>query len=242
MFGDVDADIYVMVDGDSTYHAPSARQMIDELCSRNLDMVVGCRIDQQVEAYRPGHRFGNALLTGVVGRLFGRQFTDILSGYRVFSRRFVKSFPALSAGFETETEITIHALELKLPIGEIETPYGARPEGSVSKLNTYGDGLRILWLILTLYRREQPARFFGAASLVLLALAAVLAWPLLVTYHETGLVPRLPTAVLCTGLVLSALLSSACGLILDTVTRGRQELKRLMYLTMPEASRGGPRR
>ena len=242
MFSDVDADIYVMVDGDGTYDAASAAAMIDELCRRNLDMVVGCRVDQQVEAYRPGHRFGNALLTGVVGRLFGRQFSDILSGYRVFSRRFVKSFPALSEGFETETEITIHALELKLPIGEIETPYGARAEGSVSKLNTYGDGLRILWLILTLYRREQPASFFGVASIVLLVLALVLAWPLFVTYQQTGLVPRLPTAVLATGLVLSALLSSACGLILDTVTRGRQELKRLIYLSMPRTSAGGTER
>ena len=242
MFSDIDADIYVMVDGDGTYDAASAVAMVDELCCRNLDMVVGCRVDQQVEAYRPGHRFGNALLTGVVGRLFGRQFSDILSGYRVFSRRFVKSFPALSEGFETETEITIHALELKLPIGEIETPYGARAKGSVSKLNTYGDGLRILWLILTLYRREQPASFFGVASIVLLVLALVLAWPLVITYQETGLVPRLPTAVLATGLVLSALLSSACGLILDTVTRGRQELKRLIYLSMPRTSAGGTER
>ena len=237
MFGDIDADIYVLVDGDGTYHAPSAVAMIEKLRLENLDMVVGCRLEQGVDAYRKGHRFGNALLTSFVGRLFGRQFQDILSGYRVFSRRFVKSFPALSEGFETETEITIHALELKVPIAEIDTPYCARPAGSFSKLNTYRDGFRIFLMILTLYRREQPTRFFGTVSLVLLIVAAVLMWPLLITYYETGLVPRLPTAVLCTGLVLSALLSFACGLILDTVTRGRQELKRLTYLSLPESPR-----
>ena len=237
MFSDIDAEIYVMVDGDSTYHAPSASAMIDKLLRENLDMVVGCRVDQEVEAYRSGHRFGNAVLTGFVGHLFGHQFQDILSGYRVFSRRFVKSFPALSEGFETETEITIHALELKVPIGEVDTPYCARLAGSFSKLNTYRDGFRILLLILRLYRREQPTRFFGTVSLLLLIVAGALVWPLLITYYETGLVPRLPTAVLVTGLVLSALLSFACGLILDTVTRGRQELKRLMYLSLPESPR-----
>jgi hypothetical protein len=200
-------------------------------------MVVGCRVEQALQAYRPGHRLGNATLTGFVGRLFGRQFKDMLSGYRVFSRRFIKSFPALSNGFETETEITVHALELKLPIGEVDTPYGARPEGSTSKLNTSRDGVRILRLILSLYRREQPFRFFGIVSIVLAIAALVLSWPLMLTYLETGLVPRLPTAVLCTGLVISALLSLCCGLILETVTRGRQELKRLIYLSMPESPR-----
>lgn len=235
MFSDVDADIYVMVDGDGTYHAPSAKAMLAKLQSENLDMVVGCRKGQSLDAYRSGHRFGNVVLTGFVGRLFGREFRDILSGYRVFSRRFVKSFPALSEGFETETEIAVHALELKMPIGEVDTPYGARLAGSISKLSTYRDGLRILRLILTLYRREQPTRYFGVVSLFLLVATAVLIWPLLITYFETGLVPRLPTAVLCTGLVLSALLSFVCGLILDTVTRGRQEIKRLAYLSMPES-------
>ena len=232
MFSDIDADIYVLVDGDATYHAPAAGAMIDKLLRENLDMVVGCRVEQAAAAYRSGHRFGNAMLTGFVGRLFGRQFRDILSGYRVFSRRFIKTFPALAEGFETETEITVHALELKVPIGEVDTPYGARGTGSVSKLNTYRDGLRILRMILTLYRREQPIRFFGVGSVALLVAAGVLAWPLLVTFYETGQVPRFPTAVLCTGLVISALLSFACGLILDTVTRGRQELKRLAYLSI----------
>lgn len=235
MFSDVDADVYVMVDGDGTYHAPSARAMIEKLLHENLDMVVGCRVEQSLAAYRTGHRFGNAMLTGFVGWLFGDQFQDILSGYRVFSRRFVKSFPALSAGFEIETEITVHALELKVPIGEVDTPYGARQPGSVSKLSTYSDGLKILLLILSLYRREQPVRFFGIVSIFLALIAGVLIWPLLITYLETGLVPRLPTAVLCTGLVLSALLSFCCGLILDTVTRGRQELRRLVYLATPDS-------
>jgi glycosyltransferase involved in cell wall biosynthesis len=237
MFSDIDADIYVMVDGDGTYHAPSVATMIDGLREENLDMVVGCRVEQQTECYRFAHRFGNVILTGFVGRLFGRRFRDILSGYRVFSRRFVKSFPALSEGFETETEITVHALELNLPVGEVDTPYAARLQGSHSKLNTYRDGLRILRLILTLFRREQPVRFFGIISGVLVLLAAVLIWPLLITYYETGLVPRLPTAVLCTGLAICALISFACGLILDTVTRGRKELKRLMYLSLPESPR-----
>ena len=237
MFSDIDADIYVMVDGDGTYDAASAGQMIDMLRRENLDMVVGCRVEQESSAYRSGHRFGNALLTRFVGHLFGHQFRDILSGYRVFSRRFVKSFPALSQGFETEAEITIHALELKVPIGEVDTPYKARPEGSTSKLNTWRDGFAILLLILALYRREQPVRFFGIVSLALTLVAAVLIWPLVITYLETGLVPRFPTAVLCTGLVLAALLSFCCGLILDTVTRGRQEFKRLTYLSMPESPR-----
>ena len=233
MFSDIEADIYVLVDGDATYHAPSATTMIDKLLQENLDMVVGCRVEQAAEAYRSGHRFGNAMLTGFVGHLFGREFRDILSGYRVFSRRFVKSFPALAEGFETETEITVHALELKVPIGELDTPYGARGAGSFSKLNTYRDGWRILRMILSLYRREQPIRFFGLGALAMVIAAGILAWPLLVTFHHTGQVPRLPTAVLCTGLVISALLSFACGLILDTVTRGRQELKRLAYLSIP---------
>ena len=237
MFSDIDADIYVMVDGDGTYHAPSATAMIDALRKENLDMVVGCRVELQAECYRFSHRFGNATLTGFVGRLFGRRFRDILSGYRVFSRRFVKSFPAFSEGFEIETEITVHALELNLPVGEVNTPYAARLHGSHSKLNTYRDGLRILRLILTLFRREQPVRFFGIISGVLILLAAGLIWPLLITYYQTGLVPRLPTAVLCTGLAICALISFACGLILDTVTRGRKELKRLMYLSLPESPR-----
>ena len=233
MFADVDADVYVMADGDATYDAASAPRLIAELLGEQLDMIVGSRISQVQESYRRGHRFGNALLTGMLARLFGRSFTDILSGYRVFSRRFVKSFPSLSAGFEIETEISVHALELKMPCAEIETPYFARPEGSTSKLSTYGDGWRILSTILTLYRIERPLLFFGLAGGLLLLLALVLAAPLVVTYIHTGLVPRMPTAVLATGLVILAALSLFAGLILDTVVRGRREVRRLAYLAHP---------
>jgi glycosyltransferase involved in cell wall biosynthesis len=231
MFSDIDADVYVLVDGDGTYHAPSAPAMVQRLCDEGLDMVVGSRESVAQEAYRSGHRFGNAMLTGFVARLFGRQFTDILSGYRVFSRRFVRSFPALSSGFEIETEITVHALELRMPIAEISTPYGARAEGSQSKLNTYRDGFRVLRTIGALYRREYPARFFGAVAATLVLLSVILIEPVVVTYLHTGNVPRFPTAILCVGLMLSAGLSMTCGLILDTVTHGRREIKRLIYLS-----------
>lgn len=233
MFADVDADIYVMADGDATYDASSAPEMVRRLADEQLDMVVGSRQMQTEAAYRRGHQFGNAMLTGMLARLFGRSFTDILSGYRVFSRRFVKSFPVLSAGFEIETEISVHALELKMPVAEIETPYFARPEGSVSKLNTYGDGLRILSTILTLYRLERPVLFFGCIGGVLALAALVLAVPLGITYAQTGLVPRLPTAVLVTGLMILAALNAFAGLILDTVVRGRREVRRLAYLAYP---------
>jgi len=233
MFADVDADVYVMADGDATYDAASAPRLIAALLGEQLDMIVGSRVSQVQESYRRGHRFGNVLLTGMLARLFGRSFTDILSGYRVFSRRFVKSFPSLSAGFEIETEISVHALELKMPCAEIETPYFARPEGSTSKLSTYGDGWRILSTILTLYRIERPLLFFGLAGGLLLLLALVLAAPLVVTYLHTGLVPRMPTAVLATGLVILAALSLFAGLILDTVVRGRREVRRLAYLAHP---------
>jgi len=233
MFADVDADVYVMADGDATYDAASAPRLIAALLGEQLDMIVGSRVSQVQESYRRGHRFGNVLLTGMLARLFGRSFTDILSGYRVFSRRFVKSFPSLSAGFEIETEISVHALELKMPCAEIETSYFARPEGSISKLSTYGDGWRILSTILTLYRIERPLLFFGLAGGLLLLLALVLAAPLVVTYLHTGLVPRMPTAVLATGLVILAALSLFAGLILDTVVRGRREVRRLAYLAHP---------
>jgi hypothetical protein len=196
-------------------------------------MVVGCRIGEAVAAYRRGHRLGNALLTGMLTRLFGRSFTDILSGYRVFSRRFVKSFPVLSVGFEIETEISVHALELKMPVGELETPYFARPEGSESKLSTYRDGWRIVGTIATLYRIERPLWFFGAAGGLLALLAVILAVPLVLTYMHTGLVPRVPTAILVTGLVIVAALCLFAGLILDTVVRGRREVRRLAYLAYP---------
>src|SRR3954465_1828906 len=233
MFADVDADIYVLVDGDATYDAASAPRMIDALLWDHLDMVVGLRVDQAEAAYRPGHRTGNWMLTGFLATVFGQAFKDILSGYRVFSRRFVKSFPVLSDGFEIETELSVHALELALPVAEIATPYYARPEGSVSKLNTWRDGFRILGTILKLYRSEKPLRFFTAIGIFLALLSIGFAVPILVTYIETGLVPRLPTAVLSMGLMIVALLSVSSGLVLDTVTRGRREMKLLAYLSQP---------
>jgi glycosyltransferase involved in cell wall biosynthesis len=233
MFADVDADIYVMADGDSTYDAAAAPEMVARLVDEQLDMVVGARKSEIEEAYRRGHRFGNRIFTGLLSSLFGRSFSDIFSGYRVFSRRFAKSFPALSAGFETETEISVHALELAMPVAEIVTAYGARPEGSESKLSTYRDGWRIMRTIIHLYRIERPVFFYGSFSLLLALLALVLAVPLAITYVETGLVPRFPTAILATGLIILASLSFFTGLILDTVVRGRREVRRLHYLSLP---------
>jgi glycosyltransferase involved in cell wall biosynthesis len=230
MFADVEADIYVLVDGDATYHAPSAPIMVQKLFDEHLDMVVGARVDTETAAYRPGHRAGNWLLTSAVRSIFASKFTDMLSGYRVFSRRFVKSLPVLSGGFEIETELTVHALELDMPVAEVQTPYGVRPEGSVSKLNTWHDGFRILHTILKFYRSERPLAFFGLIGAACMVAALGLAIPILLTFLETGLVPRLPTAVLSTGLILSGLLSIAAGLVLDTVTRGRRETKLLAYL------------
>jgi len=230
MFSDVDADAYVLVDGDDTYHAASAPAMVARLFAENLDMVVSRRVANENTAYRPGHRLGNRVLTEFVARLFGRSFTDILSGYRVFSRRYVKSFPALATGFEIETELTVHALELRMPIEEIETPYKSRPDGSFSKLNTYRDGIHILWMILKLFRQERPLAFFGGFGTGLGLASLALSIPLFITYADTGLVPRFPTAILVTGMMLMAFLSLACGLILDTVTHGRHEMKRLAYL------------
>jgi glycosyltransferase involved in cell wall biosynthesis len=219
MFADVDADIYVNL----------VRRLVDE----QLDMVVGARKSEIEEAYRRGHRLGNRVLTGMLARLFGRTFSDILSGYRVFSRRFVKSFPALARGFETETEISVHALELSMPVAEVVTAYGARPEGSESKLSTYRDGWRIIRTIMHLFRIERPVLFYGSFAAALAALAIVLAVPLAITYAQTGLVPRMPTAMLVTGLMILAALSFFCGLILDTVVRGRREVRRLAYLSHP---------
>ncbi|GLT01778.1 glycosyl transferase [Sphingobium jiangsuense] len=230
MFADIDADLYIMADGDATYEAAAAPDMIAMMLEHNFDMVVGCRRSEEQAAYRTGHRLGNRLLTGLLQSLFGRSFTDILSGYRLFSRRFVKSFPVLSAGFEIETEISVHALELAMPVAEKETAYAARPEGSVSKLSTYRDGWRILRTILNLYRMERPIWFYGGIAALLLLVALALALPLLFTWLETGLVPRFPTAILVTGMTIVAGLSFMCGLILDTVVRGRREVKRLAYL------------
>ena len=237
MFADVEADIYVLVDGDATYDAASAPRMIETLLADHLDMVVGFRVDVAKAAYRAGHRTGNRLLTGFLSSMFGQGFKDILSGYRVFSRRFVKSFPVLSDGFEIETELSVHALELALPVAEIETPYCERPEGSFSKLNTWPDGLRILGTILKLYRSEKPLRFFSAIGFFWFLVSIGLAIPVVVTYFEQGIVPRLPTAVLSTGLMILAVLSLSSGLVLDTVTRGRREIKLLAYLAQPAINR-----
>ena len=230
MFADVEADIYLLVDGDGTYDALSAGTMVALLMEDRLDMVVGARIEQNMAVHRPGHRAGNRILTGFVALMFHRKITDMLSGYRVFTRRFIKSFPVLSTGFEIETELTVHAFELGLPIADVRTPYYPRAMGSASKLRTGRDGLRVLWTIVRLYKSERPLPFFTTISAVLAITAIVLAIPIFATYLAEGLVPRLPTAVLSTGLMLLACLSLACGLILATVTRGRREMKALVYL------------
>jgi len=234
MFADIDADIYVMVDGDDTYEAAAAPRLVEKLRSEQLDMVNGKRVTsaEMDAAYRPGHKFGNVLLTTMVSTFFGSGIEDMLSGYKVFSRRFAKSFPSLSSGFEIETELTVHALELRMPIAEVDTAYGERPEGSESKLSTFGDGFKILKKIAILIKDERPLQFFASIFAVLLGSAMILSVPLIQTYLDTGLVPRLPTAVLITGMSLLSFLSLACGLILETVTRGRQELKRLQYLSV----------
>ncbi|HEX9963911.1 MAG TPA: glycosyltransferase family 2 protein [Allosphingosinicella sp.] len=240
MFADIEADVYVMADGDSTYDASAAPDLVRRLVDERLDMVVGARKSEVEEAYRRGHRLGNRLFTGILAGLFGRSFTDIFSGYRVFSRRFVKSFPALSRGFETETEISVHALELAMPVAEVVTAYGARPEGSVSKLSTYRDGWRIMRTILHLFRIERPVLFYGGFAAFLAALGLILAVPLIVTFAQTGLVPRFPTAILVTGIMVIAFLSFGVGLILDTVVRGRREVRRLAYLSFPAVGESRP--
>jgi glycosyltransferase involved in cell wall biosynthesis len=234
MFADVEADIYVMADGDSTYDASAAPALVAKLIDEQLDMVVGARESEvESESYRPGHVLGNKLFTGILASLFGRTFTDIFSGYRIFSRRFAKSFPALARGFETETEISVHALELAMPVGEVVTAYGARPEGSQSKLSTWRDGWRILKTIMHLFRIERPVLFYGGFGLFLAGIAVAITVPLVITYVQTGLVPRFPTAILATGLMIVAFMSFMCGLILDTVVRGRREVRRLHYLALP---------
>jgi hypothetical protein len=230
MFADVEADVYLMVDGDGTYDAAAAPALIERLRRDGLDMVNCARVPAAEGVYRTGHRFGNRLLTGLVARVFGERLKDMLSGYRVMSRRFVKSFPALSTGFEIETEITVHALELRVPIAEIPAPYFVRPRGSASKLHTIGDGMRILRVIVHLVKEERPLQFFSAIFAILAASSLGLGVPVVMQFLATGLVPRLPTAVLATGLMTLAFLCLFCGLVLDTVTRGRRELKRLIYL------------
>jgi glycosyltransferase involved in cell wall biosynthesis len=233
MFADVDADIYVMADGDLTYDPKAAPAMVAMLAAEQLDMIVGTRKHEAKAAYRGGHVLGNRIFTGLLAGLFGRSFSDIFSGYRVFSRRFVKSFPVLSSGFEIETEISVHALELRMPVGEVETVYASRPEGSHSKLSTFSDGWRILKTIVTLYRIERPVLFFGSIGALLVVAALLLSVPLVLTYLDTGLVPRFPTAILVTGMIIIAVLCFFAGLILDTVTRGRREVRRLAYLAQP---------
>jgi glycosyltransferase involved in cell wall biosynthesis len=232
MFADVEAEVYVLVDGDGTYHAPSARGMVDDLLTNSLDMVNGARVPVAAAAFRPGHVLGNRMLTGTVALIFGDRLKDMLSGYRVMSRRFVKSFPALAAGFETETELTVHALELRLPIAEVQTPYRDRPPGSQSKLRTYRDGLRILRAIFFLVKEERPLQFFSGVAIALVVASLLLGGPVVAEFVKTGLVPRLPTAILATGLMILAAVSFAAGLILDNVTVGRREMKRLHYLSL----------
>ncbi len=236
MFADIEAEAYVLVDGDDTYEAGAASAMVRLLREEQLDMVNGCRVSDTLGAYRPGHRFGNRLFTGIVARLFGRQLTDMLSGYRVFSRRFVKSFPALSSGFETETEFSVHALDLRMPVAEVATAYRDRPAGSVSKLRTVSDGLRILHMILVLVKEQKPLPLFAVAGAGLALAGTVCGLSIIGDFIETGIVPRVPTAVLATGLMMLAFLSFTCGLILDSVARGRKEIKRLAYLAIPAVS------
>lgn len=233
MFADVEADVYVLVDGDDTYQAAAAPRLINWLVDEHLDMVNAARESNIEEAYRLGHKFGNVVLTWIVAKIFGDVFKDMLSGYRVFSRRFVKSFPSLSAGFEIETELTVHALELRMPVCEAMVPYKDRPPGSISKLRTVRDGIRILGTIVTLVKGERPVAFFSSIAGSLAMLSVLLAIPVIITFIETGLVPRFPTAILCAALIVLSFLSLTCGLILDTVTRGRQEMKRMLYLSIP---------
>jgi glycosyltransferase involved in cell wall biosynthesis len=241
MFADIEADIYVLVDGDDTYEAIDAPRMVQLLVDEQLDMVNGARVTEIRAAYRPGHRFGNVMLTGMVGRIFGNRVSDMLSGYRVFSRRFVKTFPTRASGFEIETEFTVHALELSMAVGEVRTAYRDRPAGSTSKLHTYADGIRILRTILILAKEERPLQFFSLLGLLALMASLLLGVPVIIEFVRTGLVPRLPSAVLSTGLMLISFLCLVCGLILETVTRGRQESKRLAYLAVPAVGADGPR-
>ena len=235
MFADIDADVYILVDGDSTYEAEAAPRMINDLLTKSLDMVTGCRVTDVEEAYRPGHKFGNWMLTSLVASIFGRRTKDMLSGYRVFSRRFVKSFPALSRGFEIETELTVHALELRMPLADMDTVYVDRPPGSESKLSTFKDGFRILLLIISLVKEERPMQFFSTISMALMIIALFLGYPVFTEYLDTGLVPRFPTAILAASIVVIAVLSLVAGVILDIVTLGRREMKRLQYLNLPPA-------
>lgn len=233
MFADIDADIYIMCDADETYDASAVSSLVAELVDNGLDMVVGTRVDTRGTAYRPAHRFGNWMLTSLVRTMFGGGFSDMLSGYRIFSRRFVKSFPLMSQGFEIETELTIHALQLAMPVAEMPTRFKDRIEGSESKLQTVSDGFRILWTIVTLLKQERPFFLFGIVALAMMTASLIFGYPVIAEYMRSGTVPRLPTAILATGTMILGFLSLFCGLILDTVTRGRKEAKLLRYLELP---------
>ncbi len=233
MFSEIDADVYLLIDGDATYDTGCARAMIEQLIKDRLDMICAARIDETPQAYRRGHRFGNSLLTKMVAMVFGNRFHDMLTGYRAFSRRFVKSFPTLSKGFEIETQLTVHALQMQMRVAEIPTPYFERTQSSLSKLHTFKDGWRILRVIARLIKDERPLIFFSTVFLLLATLSVVLAWPVIVEFMETGLVPRLPTAILSTGIMLLAFLSLFSGIVLDTVAQGRRESKRLHYIAIP---------
>jgi len=233
MFADVDADVYIMADGDGTYDSSQAPQLVDQLLKGPFDMVNGRRMETAKKNYRPGHRFGNSILTGLVGILFKRQFSDMLSGYKLFSRRYVKSFPAQSHGFEIETELTVHALQMGMAVAEVDTLYSDRVEGTISKLNTYRDGFRILWTIIRLIKNERPFEFFGLICVALTTFAVILVSPIIVGYLQTGLVPRFPTLILIIGIGICAALSLLCGILLEAVTLSRQEVRRLRYLSIP---------
>ncbi|KIZ47027.1 MULTISPECIES: glycosyltransferase family 2 protein [Rhodopseudomonas] len=233
MFSDIEADIYVMIDGDNTYDASAAPKLVDYMVEHRLDFVNGLRQSEAEDAYRKGHRFGNWALSRLVQAFFGRQFDDMLSGYKVLSRRFVKTFPAISRGFETETELAIHSLRLRMPCAELPTQYRERPAGSESKLNTYRDGFRILMFIAQLVKDERPLMFFGMTGILLMTIGFLLGIPVVIDYAEIGLVPRLPTAILSVGVVIIGVLSLFMGLLLDMMTRSRVEAKRLAYLAIP---------
>lgn len=237
MFADVDADVYVMADGDGTYDPGVAPRMADLVVTERLDMVVAARVDRERSAYRFGHRIGNRALTAFAAMIFGRSFSDMLSGYRAFSRRYAKSFPAHSSGFEIETELTVHALEMRMPVAELSAPYRARAVGTRSKLSTVRDGARILLTILWLFRTEKPLAYYSIGCAASVLAAIWLAWPIVHEYLSTGLVPRLPTAVLCAALILLGAILLTCGIVLDTVSRGRAESKRLAYLSLPGPGR-----